>query len=155
MVALFAKLRAIFPKKFDEQYRGNTQLDIEQLTEMSMQEWAEGLADMNGDEVKAALAYCRDELEWPPSIAEFRKAGMGAQSTEYCHMQLERKPKEPVSIDRINRVRGLVSKATSPTTKRTPENIESGAWTEEMEREFHERAKGLSIEPSNPMGLEF
>lgn len=41
--------------------------------EMVIREWSEGLAGIEGQEIKAALDHCRLNLEWPPSIAEFRK----------------------------------------------------------------------------------
>lgn len=36
-------------------------------------EWAEGLDGIDPYSIKEALSHCRIKLEWPPSIAEFRK----------------------------------------------------------------------------------
>jgi hypothetical protein len=41
--------------------------------EATICEWKEGLKDIPPDAIKGALNYCRINLEWPPSIAEFRK----------------------------------------------------------------------------------
>jgi len=37
----------------------------------------EGLEGMTGDQIKRALAESRKACAWPPSIAEFRKLGIG------------------------------------------------------------------------------
>lgn len=36
-------------------------------------EWNDGLADIDHLHIKDALQYCRLNLEWPPTLAEFRK----------------------------------------------------------------------------------
>jgi hypothetical protein len=46
-----------------------------------MDEWGQGIANLPDASIKAALDYCRTNLEWPPSIAEFiriaeRQSGM-------------------------------------------------------------------------------
>ena len=38
------------------------------------QVWAEALAGMQPDEIKAGLDYCRDNHQWPPTCAEFKAA---------------------------------------------------------------------------------
>lgn len=35
--------------------------------------WQEALDGMPANAIKEAISYCRDNLEWPPSIAEFRR----------------------------------------------------------------------------------
>ena len=37
------------------------------------EQWSEGLAGIKPSTIKEALAYCRNNLDWPPSIAEFRR----------------------------------------------------------------------------------
>ncbi len=66
--ALFAKFSVIWPAKWAD-IVGT--LDRELL----MSEWGEGLAGMTAEQIKAALEHCRADMEWPPSIAEFKKAG--------------------------------------------------------------------------------
>lgn len=39
------------------------------------EEWQQGLAGLNGEQIKRALERCRQSSTWPPSIAEFRQAG--------------------------------------------------------------------------------
>jgi hypothetical protein len=41
--------------------------------EIVIKEWSSGLAGIDGAQIKAALDHCRMHLEWPPSIAEFRR----------------------------------------------------------------------------------
>lgn len=57
---------------------------FEQILEGVTSEWAEGLAGMGPKQIALALNVCRQESEWPPNIAQFRKAGgMGAKGD--CH----------------------------------------------------------------------
>lgn len=35
------------------------------------------LGEVSADQVSTGLAYCRDNEEWPPTIAKFRKACLG------------------------------------------------------------------------------
>lgn len=44
------------------------------LIAVAYQDWAEGLRGLNAEDIKFGISYCRDNLEWPPSIAEFRKS---------------------------------------------------------------------------------
>ena len=46
---------------------------------MAVNIWAEGLAGLSPEQLRAKLAWCRDRLAWPPSIAEFRQAGEPAK----------------------------------------------------------------------------
>lgn len=34
--------------------------------------WAEGMAGLSGEQIKAGIAYCGQKHEWPPTMAEFR-----------------------------------------------------------------------------------
>lgn len=36
--------------------------------------WADGIHNLTQDGIYRGFAKCRDELDWPPSIAQFRKA---------------------------------------------------------------------------------
>ena len=53
--------------------------------EIAISEWNEGLNEIPMAAIKEALAYCRINLEWPPSIAEFRnycKKALGFPSVD-------------------------------------------------------------------------
>lgn len=65
MTALFARLRAIYLDKWDRCFNSDQELSAAKF------EWSEGLAGMNGDAVKRAIEHCRQNIKWPPSIAEF------------------------------------------------------------------------------------
>lgn len=45
-------------------------------------EWQQGLAGMSGEQIKHALAHCRLQADWPPSIAEFRAAAHDGATAE-------------------------------------------------------------------------
>jgi hypothetical protein len=117
VVALFTKLRAIYPKKFMEQYQGNNQLDIEQLMELSMNEWAQGLSGLSGDDVKRALDHCRDNLAWPPSIAEFRQIAKDYRPPKYIeltHDKPELTPEEKLaSLEKFRKMKEEMFRATT------------------------------------------
>ena len=76
ILALFARLRAIYGKRFLDLYPGDT-LDA------AMDEWRHGLKNMTGEQVKKGLEYCREQYQWPPSIAEFRNACLGEPDWEH------------------------------------------------------------------------
>jgi hypothetical protein len=42
--------------------------------DLALQQWTDGLADIPEDRLRMKLAWCRDHLAWPPSIAEVRMA---------------------------------------------------------------------------------
>jgi len=122
VVALFAKLRAIYPKKFNDQYSGATQEDIERLVEMSMVEWGEALAGMTGEQVKAALEYCRDNLTFPPSISEFIKAGKPERPVH--DRLLPKPPKVKPNKANIERVHAMLQEAMSGTNTEDKREVE-------------------------------
>ncbi len=45
----------------------------DQFVQLWWEEWSEGMAGINPNHIKDGLSYCRLNLEWPPSIAEFRR----------------------------------------------------------------------------------
>lgn len=45
-------------------------------------EWQQGLEGMSGEGIKHALSHCRQQLAWPPSIAEFRSAAYDGATAE-------------------------------------------------------------------------
>ena len=69
--ALFAKLRAIYGSRFVDGIGGVSNY------ELAIREWQQALGDLKPAQIRTAIDYCRDNLQWPPSIAEFRKAAHG------------------------------------------------------------------------------
>lgn len=69
--ALFARMKAIYLHKWSDQFSS-----VEEI-EAATGEWAEELSGLDGEQIKAGIAYCRRELEWPPSAGQFRKASLG------------------------------------------------------------------------------
>ena len=103
------KFKVIYPKKWDDQFKCDTDEKTAEIIKMSMTEWCEGLAGMSGDQVKKAITYCRTNLEWPPSIAEFVKAGKIDRPVH--DMLLPRPPKVKPSPENIKRVRDMIAGA--------------------------------------------
>ena len=48
-----------------------------------MDEWAEGLADLTGQQISQGIDLCRKEKSWPPSIAEFRVLAEGNKDWQH------------------------------------------------------------------------
>ena len=67
-------MQGIFLSKWTSQFHTVNDINIARV------EWSEGLAGMSGEQIKKALEKCRAEFKWPPSIAEFRLAGMGGNN---------------------------------------------------------------------------
>lgn len=61
---LFQKFEAFYGAQFAQKWVG---CDVSQVK----QEWAEGLGRFDGETLKAALAHCRDNNQFPPSLPEF------------------------------------------------------------------------------------
>jgi len=64
---LYARFCSIYGEKFVKEYHDKPFIQI------WWEEWEDGLKGINVEDIKTALDYCRLNLEWPPSIAEFRK----------------------------------------------------------------------------------
>ncbi len=64
--ALFDKFERIYLHKFTDQFK------TEKQYLNAMDEWAEGLFDLSGQQISLGIDRCRKEKSWPPSIAEFR-----------------------------------------------------------------------------------
>lgn len=43
----------------------------EEVARIAMAEWAQALHGLTGEEIGRAIEYCRQTLEWAPTIAEF------------------------------------------------------------------------------------
>jgi hypothetical protein len=65
--ALHMRFMSIFGEKFSKLFASDAFIQI------WWEEWSQGMAGINPKHIKVALDYCRMNLEWPPSIAEFRK----------------------------------------------------------------------------------
>jgi hypothetical protein len=66
VLALHKKFSLLYLAKF-----ANSFPDQETVNEWSSL-WAEGLAGIDGEQVKFGLSYCAQKHEWPPTVAEFR-----------------------------------------------------------------------------------
>jgi hypothetical protein len=64
--ALYLRFCMIYGDKFTKNYH-----DVD-FKDLWYREWHEGLASVDVNGIKDALSFCRENLEWPPSIAEFR-----------------------------------------------------------------------------------
>lgn len=64
---LYTRFCTIWADKFVKDYH------TPQFISLWWEDWSEGLAGIDPSEIKDALNYCRTNLEWPPSMAEFRR----------------------------------------------------------------------------------
>ena len=74
---LFLKFELIYGRKWLDQYPNNT------LTDLVRDEWAHGLDGIPVEHISRGLRVCRDEMQWPPSIAEFRDACQNTTDWEH------------------------------------------------------------------------
>lgn len=65
--ALYLRLVTFYAERFVKPYHD------EDFKNLWYSEWAEALSDIDVLCIKSVLDYCRLNLEWPPSIAEFRR----------------------------------------------------------------------------------
>lgn len=92
--ALYLRFCTIYGDKFTKPYHD---ADFKSIW---YQEWAEGLSEVDVYLIKDCLDYCRNSLEWPPSIAEFRnicekKSGFPS-SEEALALAIRREFKHPL-----------------------------------------------------------
>ena len=151
MAALFSKMRAIYGKKWTDIY-SDGQLDA------ALEEWAIGLRTMTGEQIAAGLDYCRESLDWPPSIAEFLKVGRSQSKEQDMYKALPRSL--PVSKEGREKLSKIISETSGKVKKgkaggrRTNANIASGEWTEKDEIGFQQSAKMAGIDVGNPINLQ-
>lgn len=67
---LFVRFARIWPMAWPNIVASN---DIDEIAH----EWSEGLAGLDGEQIKRGIEQCRQRCKWPPSIAEFRQAAEG------------------------------------------------------------------------------
>ena len=68
---LFLRFSAIWGNKWNSQF---TDAAIVPIIES---EWANGLAGISTESIRRGINASRDSLEWPPSIAEFKRICLG------------------------------------------------------------------------------
>lgn len=54
-------------------HKWNSNFQDEESFLIALSEWKEGLSGVLPESMTRAIEHCRSTLEWPPSIAEFRK----------------------------------------------------------------------------------
>ena len=70
-----------------------------------LNEWAQGLADLNAAEITKGIDYCRNNLSWPPNVADFREAALRAwdeYEEDWKHKSGAYKmfePEKPIAIE--------------------------------------------------------
>lgn len=64
---LYLRFTSLYGEKFTRNYPSD------QLVELWWEDWSEGLAGIKPESIKDAIQHCRTNLEWPPSLAEFRR----------------------------------------------------------------------------------
>ena len=69
IIALFLRFSLAWGAKWIEHQRA---VGAEPL----IAEWSQGLAGLTDADLARGFAACRDTLDWPPSIAEMRRASM-------------------------------------------------------------------------------
>lgn len=80
---LFLRFSSIFGEKFSKNF-----VKLE-LYDMWCQEWLDGLAGIEIIHMKEAIDYCRLNLDWSPSIAEFRGICEKASGMPSCSEVME------------------------------------------------------------------
>lgn len=152
--ALFGRFALIWPRDWASIVERTG--DLEALR----QEWAEGLEGMSGEQIKAAIARCRATLQWSPTIAEFRKAGITDTPEQRAFQaRLAQQAADRAALPSrtwaetkaAGIVKAQVAKAMAKTASpaRTRANIANGTWTREMESrtENDYRLLGIAYQP--------
>ena len=62
---LILMFQTIFLRKWTENF------PTPEILEIASAQWQKGLAGIENEAIQRALDYCRVNMEWPPSIAEF------------------------------------------------------------------------------------
>jgi len=78
---LYMRFASTYGEKFVKHHPND------QFVQLWWEEWSEGMAGIDPAHIKEALSYCRLNLEWPPSIAEFRRlceSASGVPSVAQC-----------------------------------------------------------------------
>lgn len=81
-------LQTIYLRKWTDNFTTS------EIALLALEQWKKGLAGINDESIEKALDYCRINLEWPPSIAEFIRyceRADGVPSLEECFTKAVRK----------------------------------------------------------------
>lgn len=105
-VALHRKLSLAYLGKF-----ANSFPDQETIDEWVVM-WAEGLAGMDGEQIKHGLLYCQRNHEWPPTMGEFI-AACKARPKPFVSLPA---PSRVDSAEGIKRVANIVSRLRPKVT---------------------------------------
>lgn len=121
--------------------------------DMLRSEWAKGISGLTGEEIKAGIDHCRSHCVWPPSIAEFRQACHGGANAEQRAYAARSRDNDTRAIRNgtwgdtaevvAEHVQAVRQSRLSQKVMRCPRDIESGAWTREMEANFQYHASLL------------
>lgn len=110
---LYLRFCAIYDHKFVKNYHDD---DFKSLWAY---EWSTGLVGVSALVIKGALEYCKKSLEWPPSIAEFRKiceSGSGIpNSDEALNLAVQRNFNHPIVLIAYEKVGSWAMKNDSST----------------------------------------
>lgn len=150
--ALFGKFAVIWPQHWSGVV--NRVGDVELLKA----EWAEGLDGLGGEQIKHGISHVRAHCEWPPSIAEFRKACLGGATPEQLAFAARAQSDRPAlpsrtwaesRADGAARAQEARQAARPPRVLRTEASIAAGLWTREMEADYarHAAFLGLALKP--------
>lgn len=144
--ALIARFAVIWPKSWADSLAG---MDVDMLRS----EWAKGIEGLTGEEIKAGIDHCRSHCNWPPSIAEFRQACHGGANAEQRAYAARSRDDDTRSIRNgtwgdtaavvAEHVQTIRAAHAPQRAMRCQRDIESGAWTRELEANFQHHANLL------------
>jgi len=79
---LFARFGAIYSHKWTRSFTSH------EMWELAKGEWAHGLRGFSTDMILRGIEAAKFRLEWPPSIAEFRRLRLGIPDAETVAMRV-------------------------------------------------------------------
>jgi len=71
---LFARFGGVFSHKW------TSSLKSKYVYQLAVHDWAKGLAGCTVEQINNGIDQARDELEWPPSVREFRLICLGVDA---------------------------------------------------------------------------
>ena len=119
---------------------------------MVRSEWAKGLANLSGEEIAIGLEHVRQNLTWPPSIAEFRTACRGGANAEQrAYAARAKEDRQALAHGTwgdaaavvTEHVQAVKAKVADRKATRSLVDIAAGRWTREMEANFCHHAANL------------
>lgn len=150
-------MKGIFLDKWDRQFRKPNGDSDSDLVTQSFEEWSIGLGKMKDEHIAAALDHCRNNLDWPPSIHDFKEAGnprgyFDEESFQEFAVALP-KPQATAELRVVAKKAGASIANEETGMRRTTENIKNGIWTEKLERPYQQHCQILRIDCGNPLNL--